>query len=432
MVTITPLARDGFEINPGRGWMLMMPGAEPEQFANWPWVSMVYYRVAWKTLEPEEGRLNWSDARWEGDFKRWTEKGYPVGLDVMCCNPHSDDAWCTPKWVHDAGCKGHMYRRDSGDPMAHGKIMDRWEPDYDDPIFKEKLESFLTAFAARYDNDPDVDFVTLRAYAPWGEWWGLETSEETLNWMVDLHLRLFKHTPLTIPVSNWKRWEPVIKPAVRKGIGIRKDGLGGPVEPMESELCDMAHWRAPVMLEFYGPRSYLREKGWDTLFDKEECIYGWHASRVNMGFVGQARQWVEHEPDFLDRAAKRMGYRFRIREANYTETVSRGEKFAFGAWWRNEGVAPYTRRGALLLILRDGAGRETVIHKDDKLPNSIWMIGHYRGEYQIDLPASIAPGEYTLLVAMEDYFKGRTNIIRMAHEDDETGRVTVGKVTLMA
>jgi len=430
MITVSPVPHLAFRLNPGKGWMLMMPGAGPEQFANWPWVSMVYYRVDWKTLEPQEGKFNWGADCWEGDFKRWTAKGYPVGLDVMCCNPHSDDAWSSPKWLHDLGCRGQFYRRDSGDPMAHGKVMDRWEPDYDDPLFKEKLANFLAAFAARYDDDPDVDFVTLRSYAPWGEWWGLETSEETLNWMVDLHLSLFRKTPLLIPVSNWKRWEPVIKPAVRKGIGIRKDGLGGPVEPMESELCDLASHRAQVILEFYGPRDYLIARGWDRLFDKEECIYGWRASRVNMGFVGQARQWVEHEPDFLDRAAKKMGYHFRIREANFDERVARGGKFRFGAWWKNEGVAPYNRSGALLLILRDGQGRETIIHEDTAFPNRIWPIGHHRSEYEIDLPAALAPGEYALLVAMEDRFKGRANIIRLAHEDDERGRVDLGRVTV--
>jgi len=427
MITVRPRERPGFRLNPGKGWMLMMPGAGPEAFAHWPWVSLAYYRVCWSELEPEEGRFAWDNPRWEGDFRRWTEQGFPVGLDVMCCNPHGG-VYCTPKWVHDAGCRGRFYRRDSGDPMAHGKVMDRWEPDYDDPIFKERLRNFLVAFSQRYDDDPAVEFITLRSYAPWGEWWGLATSEKTLNWMVDLHIERFGRTRLLIPVSNEQRFEGVIKPAVLKGLGVRKDGLGGPITPNEVALCDLAYLRAPVVLEFYGPRSYLIGRGWDRLFDKEECIYRWHASRVNLGFVGQARQWVEHEPDFLDRAAARMGYRFRIREAAFDEAAEPGGRFRFKAWWRNDGVAPYTGTGALLLLLRDSTGHEWLVHRDTEFPNRILPIGHHASEYDLALPADLPTGEYELRVVMEDVFKGRRRAIRLAHEDDAQGRVTLGRV----
>ena len=429
MITVRPKERCDFLINPGKGWMLMMPGAGPEEFRDWPWVSCVYYRVSWETLEPEEGRYAWDDERWEADFRRWTDAGFPVGLDtVACCNPHGG-FYATPAWVREAGCRGSVYRRDSGDPMAHGKVMDRWEPDYDDPVFKEKLRNFLTAFAERYDDDPAVEFSTIRSFGAWGEWCGpRETSNRTLNWMVDVHRALFRKTQLLIPVSYHARREPVIKPALRSGIGLRRDGTGGPIAGSDQELYEIAYHRAPVILEFWGSRSYLIERGWDQLFDKEECIYGWHASRVNMGFVGQAKQWVEHEPDFLDRAAKRMGYRFRIREANYSESVKPGGAFSFGAWWRNDGVAPYTRRGALLLILRDAAGRETTIREDTTFPNRPEPIGHCRWECEVALPDTVRLGRYDLLVAMEDRFKGRTSVIRLAHEDDERGRVNLGEV----
>ena len=90
MTTVRPEEKSGFRINPGKGWMLMMPGAGPEEFAHWPWPSLVYYRICWAELEPREGALNWEHPRWEGDFRAWTERGYSVGLDVMCCNPHGD------------------------------------------------------------------------------------------------------------------------------------------------------------------------------------------------------------------------------------------------------------------------------------------------------------------------------------------------------
>ena len=430
MVTVTPKELPEFRRNPGKGWMLMSPGPDQAKFRDWPWVSLIYHRVDWARLEPEESKFVWEGDDWEDGFRPWIEDGYPVGLDVMCCNPHGD-VYSTPKWVHDAGAKGRFYLRDTGDPMAHGKVLERWEPDYNDPLFHEKLANFLAAFADRYDDDPAVEYVTMRSYGTWGEWTSTEATEETLHWMVETHLQCFKKTQLLIPVGAAENWETVTKPTIDRGVGVRKDGTGGPVRPGETELMERAYHHSPNMLEFWGPRSYLKGRGWDVLYDKEECIYGWHASRVNMGFVGQATQWVENEPDFLDRAAARMGYRFRIREATYTERVAKDGKLEFSARLRNDGIATYTRPGAFILTLRDGAGHETLIHKDQSFPNRIAPIGHHECRYELDIPDTIAPGEYSLLAAMEDYYKGRISPIRLAHEDGNNGRVDLGTVEIV-
>lgn len=433
MRTVHPDVKEGVIPNPGRGWMLMMPGAGPEAFGDWRWVTAVYHRVDWSTLEPEEGRFAWDDPKWEGDFRRWTERGYPVGLDVMCCNPHGP-AYCTPQWVAQAGCKGHFYRRDSGDPMHHGTVMDRWEPDYNDPVFKRKLEAFLTAMAARYDDDPMVEFVTLRSYAAWGEWWTppdvSHATIETLRWTVELHRRLFRKTRLLIPVASPAIWEPVIKPALDAGMGLRKDGLGGPVHPGEPELFDRAYHRAPVMLEFWGPRDYLTGRGWDKRFDKEECILRWHASRVNMGFVAQAEQWVRHEPEFLDRIAESCGYRLTVKEAAFDEGVSPGGRMRVAVWCRNDGVAPYTGTGEFALCVRDGAGRETVLIRDATYLSEIKPVAHFGLEREIEVPAGLAEGEYEVSARATDRFKGLERPVRFGNADDAGGRVALGKVTV--
>jgi hypothetical protein len=221
----------------------------------------------------------------------------------------------------------------------------------------------------------------------------------------------------------------VIRPALAQGLGLRKDGLGGPIHPGETELFDRAYHRAPVMLEFWGARSYLREKGWDVLFPVEECITRWHASRVNLGFPGQARQWVEHEPDFLDRVARRLGYQFSLHEATFPERVRPGESFTFQAWWRNDGLAPYTRHGWLRLVLRDSQGHENELHRDPLLPNAIQPVGHFESRYELVMPA-VPPGEYALLVGMEDLYKGHVTPIRLQHRDDALGLVELGPVVV--
>lgn len=434
MHNVRPHVKPGFRINPGKGWMLMMPGPDAVPFAHWPWVSLIYHRICWNTLEPEEGRFAWDHSGWEGGFGPWLERGYPVGLDVMCVNPHGGE-YCTPEWVRKAGCKGHTERRTDGDPQSHGQVMDRWIPDYTDPIFQEKLTAFLAALSDRYDANPLVEFITLRSYAAWGEWYGTEEPDAVLNWMVDLHCRLFTRTTLLIPVSCPPRWPGVIIPALDRGIGLRKDGLGGPVHEGEHALFDRIYHRAPVMLEFWGGRRYLIDKGWDRLFDKEECIRAWHASRINMGFPGQAREWVGAEPEFLDRMAADMGYRFRIHEAWFDERVEAREDgrrpFRFGAWWRNDGLAPYLRPGALKVLLKDAEGREHLIHTDRDALRKIVPTGHYKIEYDMAIPASLRAGKYELVLLLEDHYKGKITPILPDHPCDAAGRLALGHIQLV-
>lgn len=47
----------------------------------------------------------------------------------------------TPQWVFDAGAKGYD---------AAGWA---YEPDYDDPVFLEKVENFVRAMAERYNGN---------------------------------------------------------------------------------------------------------------------------------------------------------------------------------------------------------------------------------------------------------------------------------------
>ena len=42
-------------------------------------------------------------------------------------------------------------------------------PDYDDPIFLEKLEHFLAAAGARYDGNPELAFIDVGTLGAWGE-----------------------------------------------------------------------------------------------------------------------------------------------------------------------------------------------------------------------------------------------------------------------
>ena len=72
--------------------------------------------------------------------------------------------YATPEWVEKAGAKGYNFT--PGQLDENGAF---WEPDYNDPVFLEKLDHFLAAMAARYDGNPEVAFIDVGSFGVWGE-----------------------------------------------------------------------------------------------------------------------------------------------------------------------------------------------------------------------------------------------------------------------
>ena len=75
---------------------------------------MVYLRVPWAFLEPDEGEFNW--ALLDTPAQRWIAKGKKIAIRVSC----SESWWryATPKWVQDAGAKGIEFEFGKGPQPA--------------------------------------------------------------------------------------------------------------------------------------------------------------------------------------------------------------------------------------------------------------------------------------------------------------------------
>jgi hypothetical protein len=134
-------------------------------------------------------------------IEKWTANGLAISFRISCKETSTDrieQQFATPRWVMEAGAKGGHYRM--------GKAIGPegpWEPVYDDPVFLEKLERFIAAFAARYDGQPWLRYVDVGSIGDWGEGHCWASSRKTLSFAVrklhvDLHLKYFKRTQLVI------------------------------------------------------------------------------------------------------------------------------------------------------------------------------------------------------------------------------------------
>jgi hypothetical protein len=287
-------------VNPGMGWTLHfysnMIGnygsrlAPSDTLDDWPGLSVIYLRVPWSFLEPQEGVYNWS--LFDTPAQRWIAKGKRIAIRVSCC-----ESWlryATPKWVEAAGAKGIEFEFGQG-PKPGGPL---WEPDYLDSVFLEKLGNFLAALARRYDGNPNVDFIDVGSFGMWGEGhtgFGSRLNEEqtlaVVKRHVDLHVKLFKQTQLCIsddvagPTKPGRHF-PETDYALSKGVTLRDDSILVQPPPNSWYHAEMAQefWpRLPVVLEHehYGGSKQRGAWSGDLLL---KSVEDYHASYMSIHF----------------------------------------------------------------------------------------------------------------------------------------------------
>lgn len=146
-VTVRPADNGAALANPGMGWVFHYYDNVPAHYGSqlapsdtlddWPGLTVIYLRIPWSYIEPEEGKFRWSVL--DTPAQRWIAKGKQVAFRITASE--SWTRWATPKWVADAGAKGYNFRPGQG-VQPDGPF---WEPEFDDPVFLDKLDHFLAA-----------------------------------------------------------------------------------------------------------------------------------------------------------------------------------------------------------------------------------------------------------------------------------------------
>ena len=359
-VTVKPENTDEILVNPDMG--LVMFHYSNRQWAygqlqergdtlDWfPGVSTIYFRLPWCLLEPQEGHYRWD--LFDSYAAPWIAAGKQIAFRVTCCE--SRYTYATPEWVKDAGAKGWFFKMKMA--KIYGKVppgseTDIWEPDYGDPVFLKKLENFLKAMARRYDGKPYVAFMDIGTIGMWGEGhtraYGREMKaqgrdpEAAFHVHYDLHRRIFPRTTLLciddqagssnpLPAAE----VPLMKHAHDLGFGFRDDSILVFTSSMIPERLKPHPWwfhanwadyfapAAPVFVE-HEHYNLSRDRGAWSDEKLVESVEAYHATWLSLH--GWPKEIYENSKEAYARAARRIGYRFELREVDYPETVTLGQ-----------------------------------------------------------------------------------------------------------
>lgn len=439
-------------VNPDMGWtmhfysnVLSNYGSklEPSDIVDYfPGVSTVYLRIPWSFLEPEEGEINWEIL--DTPAQRWIQAGKKVAFRIT-----STENWTkqgTPQWVFDAGAKYYE---------VNGFI----EPEYDDPVFLQKLEIFLSKMAERYDNNPNVAFVDIGHFGMWGEGhtvlttpvhgrtWGIETQKK----YIDLYCKYFKNTQLCISddfAGHDLRgsYFPIMNYALSRGVTMRDDSIL--VQPYpncwyHSEMAQTFWPIMPVILEHEHYGGSVKRKAWDKdllLKSVEE----YHASYMSIHWWPDIL--LEENRDVIDKINLRMGYRLQIPSVEWPKVVERNQRFVIKSELKNVGVAPCYPGGYVCFTIKDTKGGIVATLVEDAFnvrslpvdkPNEVdsvalesdFIIAQEFGEHGKLFSRTCSPGEYEIFVSVG--LMDGTPVFELPYNDsDSHKRYKLGKIII--
>ena len=363
--TVCPKDTGEALVNPGMGlvhyhysnrlWAYGMY-AKPGETDPLPGTSVVYFRVLWNDVEPQEGVFRWDI--FDAVAQNWIKAGKQIAFRIICCNQTEN---ATPDWVRAAGAKGIWFKYRNS-PTAEP----RWEPVYDDPVFLEKYTDFLKAFAARYDGDSSVAFVDIGSFGMYGEGHSGDTSklsraetERITRLHMELHRKWLPHTYLVISDdvagSNSKATDlPLLQYARSLGIGLRDDSL----------MCSKFGWYHDHWGRLFAPiLPVVLETGHYTLCSARG---NWRKDRIlesvekhqasYFTFHGFPEDFRESHAAEIAAVNRRIGYRLVPEKVSFPDEVKLGVPVEIAAEWVNKGVAPCLPGGFVAWSLVDAAG----------------------------------------------------------------------------
>ncbi len=440
---ITPPDTGAALENPGMGWVLHFYDNIPANYGSklapsdtvddFPGLTVVYLRIPWSYLEPKEGEFNWAVV--DTPAQRWIARGKQVAFRFSCTE--SWMRYATPEWVQKAGAKGYNFR--PGKLEENGPY---WEPEYDDPVFLEKLDHFLAAAAARYDGNPEVAFIDVGSYGVWGEGHTFASTKKlwpaaTLRKHIDLHLKHFKKTLLAANDDFVFQGEDIVTYVFEKGLTLRDDSIlvqRGTNAYFHAAMAQPFWPRLPVILEseHYGGS---RDRGnWKDGSQYLQAVEEYHASYASIHWW--PREFLAENKDLVARMNRRLGYRLQLAQISWPSTVP-----AQGAWpitsrWRNAGVAPCLPGGHPALTLKDAQGGIAGVFVDEafdvrSLP--VASPGEARAQVQsatFHLPFNLKPGTYEVYVSVGTRTGTPKIALPLAGEDGQR-RYRLGKVDIL-
>jgi hypothetical protein len=408
---VTPTDNQAGLRNPDMGWYLHYydnsrnPQWTPPDntWNDWPGLTTIYFRTDWGNIEPQQGQFAWNKI--DDVANLWIALGRKIAFRITCLEGYSG---ATPSWAN-----GGNY-----DP-GNATWLTAWE-------------SFLSAFAARYDGKPYVAYVDMGSIGVWGE--GHDGASDAVRKQhIDLYAKYFKNTQLVV---NDDLGQVACEYGRQKGFTIRDDS------PMwatciSTQVSYEPYWPVtPTIIETDWYQSCVSRGSWsDQCYS--DVLEAYHASWID-DHGAYSTFWANEKP-LINALNLRVGYRLQVTEASWPAAGLVGQIGArFILKWRNAGVAPCYKGGFPAITLKNASGAVAVTAVDTLFdvkrlqPGPKTTFGPVLADsIGVNLPANLAVGTYQVFISVGA--KDGTPIYCLPYNnDDGSKRYPLGTIAVVA
>lgn len=409
--------------------------------------SILYIRNLWSWFEPEEGKYAWKDPHSQLSqlVKGARDRDLQIAFRVVV---DSTDMWqqAVPKYVTDAGAKGYL-SENCNDKSA-------LDPYINDPIFLEKFEKFIKAFAEEYNDDLDIAYIDGMGFGDWGEGHGvrfhtdyadssksdIENLTISIRNIVNIYNDYFPDVLLGTMEGQSERY------GTEKTSGfvnndivyvetfepeydwvIRKDTFGWMNDKIRNRLLDYFNQGIPIYAEdcyhsFQVREYWYNNAGFPTLDSIlrqviSDALYV-RANTLDARTVMDCESWLDndlenyHNDGLLNLFGVKGGYRLAPTTIEFPKTMIKGHTINVTSAWRNYGVgilpnnnAHWNNKYKVAYALLDSQTHEVVYQYNESSDNinpGDWLLedGNNRYDSHFVVPTYIASGKYKLAVSI--------------------------------
>ncbi|SKB80510.1 Beta-galactosidase [Salegentibacter holothuriorum] len=431
--------------NPAMGWVLYEEGAsfleehknyDPEIFweemdevdaANY--ANILYIRVLWKVMEPEEGKYAWEfNKEYQEYIRKAEERGLKLAFRIFFDNG-------TPDWVYQAGAKSTLEQ-----PL---NLDNDKQPYYDDPVFLEKLQNFIKALAEEYDDPSRVDFVDAYGLGRWGEGHGVTLKDQdnyknVIEKVTNAYARYFKNilTVYNLSRNDWHYSKPLVFDKL--GFLPRRDGIGShwfddteraylkELFPDKALIGEGTYWfgardkdtTAHTKEPFLKDPRFPNMKYWtDALSVALDDALSSHSNTFDLRTPFESKVWIEKLPEKVQKFTTYGGYRL------YPDSIvvkQDNRKLIIDHFWKNFGVGVlpnnhpnWNNKYKVAFALLDPKTQKVAHTFIDPIANpGKWLKGplYSYTNFKHEIPKSIEAGKYDLVVSIIDNTTGKVGI----------------------
>lgn len=463
--------------NPCMGWGLYDDAQDYVSDASVYWMQMdeyakyathLYIRWRWSEMEPEEGKYVWLDKN--SNFTRLVNGALKRGLKLafrVYYDSNGQHRQATPDYVRQAGAEGTWYK-------GWGNV-DMWSPYVDDPVFHEKLDAFVKAFAAEFDDPDRVDFVDGFNLGYWGEGHHLsikagdnnETAKtEVVKWITTLYGNAFKKVPLVINYHQEIGESNLDWVLQNQDYQLRHDAFGSTyygsfeknyVSKYSSKrmiVAESCYWFVGTdkgaattggvdyteqwrLDNSYNPKATSWAQVYQRTYNESAVA---RANTLDMREVREAQSWTSQAPGVVQDFISNGGYRFTPVSISFPAEVAKNGVLTIGHKWKNSGfgVCPnnnkrWNNKYKAAFALVDSNENIAKIFVDNNADPSEWLKETDKS-YKVEVTnIGLSAGEYYLAAGVSDTSKDKNPLgLNLACKSLNTidGWQIVGKITI--